>query len=176
MASVQATLRRAAAAGAGPAELLHGLNGQLAGHGQPEKFVCLFCARCDVRGARLSYANAGLPPPQLRRADGSWWSLEEGGLLLGVREDQAYREESLTLGAGDLLVLATDGVTEARQDDELFGQQRLRAVVDAHAGLRAARICDALIREVRAFSADERLDDHTVVVLRQLSAPPLGAA
>jgi serine phosphatase RsbU (regulator of sigma subunit) len=175
LATVQAGFRREAVTQASPGELLGRLNRQLAVHAQPERFVCLFCARFEVRAARLSYANAGLPPAQLRRADGSWCSLEESGLLLGVRTEAGYPESGLALGPGDLLVLATDGLTEARRDDELFGLSRLREVVDASAGLRAPRICDALIRAAREFTSDDRLDDLTIVVMRQL-APPAGNA
>jgi serine phosphatase RsbU (regulator of sigma subunit) len=176
LANVQASFRREAAGEVSPAELLGCLNRQLAHFDQPEKFVSLFCAHCDVRSARLTYANAGFPPVQLRRADGTWRELEESGLLLGVREDACYGERVLTLDPGDLLVCATDGVTEAQRGDELFGVERLRRVVDAHASLRAARVCEALLRGVFAFAAGQHTDDLTIVALRQLAAPANGRA
>ncbi len=176
LAAVQASFRREAAAEVGPAEVLGRLNRQLYGLDQPDKFVCLLCGWCDVRSARLVYSNAGLPPAQLRRADGSWVLLEESGLLLGVHPDPEYREGGLQLHPGDILVCATDGLTEARRGDEMFGVERLRQVVDRHTHLRAARLCDALVQEVRSFASERGADDLTVVVLRQLSPSPRGAA
>ncbi len=171
LAGVQARFRSEARRGLGPSELLRALNRQLVQLEQPEKFVGLLCARVDVRRGRVGFANAGLTPPLIRRRDGRFEEVTAGGVLLGVRSDAAYRDCWMELARGDVAVLYTDGLTEARRGEELFGVERLAAVLGEHAGRRASEILAAVLREVRAF-ADQPLDDLTLVVLRQLADPP----
>jgi serine phosphatase RsbU (regulator of sigma subunit) len=173
LAGVQARFRTEAGRGRTPGELLGALNQELAELEQPEKFMAMLCARVDVRHGSLWVANAGLTPPILRRRDGHCEELTGGGILLGVERQAAYRERSVTLGAGDVVVLYTDGLTEARRGEELFGPQRIREVLDRHGHERAGRIVDALIAAVRAF-APRLSDDMTVLVLRQLTDPVPG--
>jgi serine phosphatase RsbU (regulator of sigma subunit) len=170
LAGVQARFRSEANGGRGPSELLAALNRELVERDQPETFVGLLCARVDVRQARLWLANAGLTPPLLRRRSGDCEELTDGGILLGVSGAATYHDETVALAGGDVVVLYTDGLTEARRGEEMFGPERVREVLDAHAHERAGRIVDALIRRVRAF-ADRPLDDLTVLVLKQLTDP-----
>ena len=170
LAGVQARFRSEARRGLRPSALLAAINRQLLQHEQPEKFVGLLCAHVDVRRARIGFANAGLTPPLVRRRDGSFEELTAGGVLLGVRPDAAYADAWIELAAGDVVLLYTDGLTEARRGEELFGIERVRDCLAAFARRRASDILAALLTEVRAF-ADRPLDDLTVVVLRQLSEP-----
>jgi sigma-B regulation protein RsbU (phosphoserine phosphatase) len=171
LAGVQARFRAEAGRLAEPGPLLRALNHDLAHHEHPENFVGLLCARVEVRPARIHVANAGVMPPFVRRRSGRWEEVTSGGPLLGVRRDADYPDARVDLARGDVVVLHTDGLTEARRGDELFGPERVREVVDRHAHRRAADILEALIREVRRF-ADRPLDDLTVVVLKQLADPP----
>jgi len=175
LAGVQARFRTEAHKGLTPGELLEILNRELVGLDQPEKFVGLLCARFEVRTGRLCFANAGLTPPLLRRRNGTCEELTASGVLLGVSLRASYPDECAVLGAGDLVVIYTDGLTEARRGDELFGVEGVRRVLDLHAGRRAADILEALLEEVRAFT-DRPLDDVTVVVLRQLTGAVSEAA
>ncbi len=170
LAGVQARFRSEARRGLTPGALLGALNRELVGLDRPEKFVGLVCARFDVARGGLEFANAGLTPPLLRRRDGSFEELTTGGVLLGVSLGAGYPDQSVVLEAGDMVVIYTDGLTEARRGDELFGVEGVRQVLDAHAGRRATDVLAALLAEVRAFS-DRELDDITVVVLRQLTDP-----
>jgi serine phosphatase RsbU (regulator of sigma subunit) len=171
LAGVQARFHTEALRGQEPGPLLRALNLELAYHGHPENFVGLLCARIDVRAGRVHLANAGLEPPLLRRRTGGWEVMDAGGLLLGVRPDAEYPDARIELRAGDLVLIYTDGLTEARRGEEMFGVPRIRAVVDRNAHRRASDIVQALIHEVRSF-ADQRLDDLTVVTLKQLADPP----
>lgn len=168
LAQVQARFRDHARRGLGPGQLLQILNHELLGLDKPEKFVALLCARVEVRSARVWFANAGLPPPILRRRGGAVEEVAGGGTLLGVRDASDYPDVCVTLGAGDVVVVHTDGLTEARRGDTLFGTERVAAVLERCAGRRAVDILQALLDEVRAYT-DRPLDDLTVVVLRQLS-------
>lgn len=175
LAGVQARFRNEARLGLGPSALLAALNRQLVQLEQPEKFVGLLCARVDVRHARIGFANAGLTPPLVRRRDGRFEEVMDGGVLLGVRAEAEYRDAWLDLARGDVAVLHTDGLTEAQRVDELFGTERVQEVLDRHAGWSASEILAALIAAVRAF-ADRPLDDLTVVVLKQITDPPAWGA
>jgi serine phosphatase RsbU (regulator of sigma subunit) len=170
LAGVQARFRDEARRVSSPGTLLRALNRELVGLDQPEKFMGLLCARVEVRAARVWFANAGLTPPLIRRRSGRFEELTAGGVLLGVSGDATYPDVCVELSAGDVVVLYTDGLTEARRGDELFGTERVRLHLEACGTRRAADILEYLLSAVRAF-ADQPLDDLTVVVLRQLTEP-----
>lgn len=131
-------------------------------------FVTLFYGVLDERARTLTYVNAGHNPPVLRRADGAVESLDPTGPAIGVLEEMAYGQVTVALEPGDLLVLYTDGVTEAEDGaGAMFGEERLGAVVEASADSSAAA-CAAAIREaVDAFAGGApQSDDITVIVVR----------
>jgi sigma-B regulation protein RsbU (phosphoserine phosphatase) len=170
LAQVQARFRGQSRRGLSPAQLLGVLNQDLVGLDQPEKFVGLLCARVDVRAGCIWFANAGLTPPLVRRHDGQFFEVLAGGVLLGVSSQASYADTCVELGAGDLVLIYTDGLTEARRGEELFGVERVQAVLEGSAHRRAADVVEELLREVRAFT-DRPLDDLTVLVLKQLTDP-----
>ncbi|HYM81493.1 MAG TPA: SpoIIE family protein phosphatase [Candidatus Limnocylindria bacterium] len=174
LAGVQARFRSEGWGGRNPSQVLHALNLELVHLDQPEKFVGLLCARVDARRGRVCFANAGLTPPLIRRRSGAFEELTAGGTLLGVSADSRYPDASVELRSGDVAVLYTDGLTEARRGEELFGTEGLRAVLEQHAHRRAAHILEATLDAVRRF-ADRPLDDLTVLVLKQLADPPAAA-
>ena len=171
LSHVQALFRRHAHEPLTPGEMLGVLNREIADFEQPEKFVGLVCARVDVRRGRIWIANAGLTPPLLRRRDGRIEEIEASGTLLGVQRGTRYADRCLDLGKGDMLVVHTDGLSEAQRGEELFGMDRTRELVRLEGGRRAIDMLNTLVREVRGF-ADRQLDDLTLVVLRQLAEPP----
>ena len=173
LSHVQARFRSHAGENLTPGELLGVLNQEIAEFDQPEKFVGLVCARVDVRRGRIWIANAGLTPPLVRRHDGRIEEIEASGTLLGVQRGTRYADRCLELGRGELLVVHTDGLTEAQRGDELFGMDRTRSLLRREGDRRAVDVLDTLVREVRAF-ADQPLDDLTLVVLRQLASLPAG--
>jgi serine phosphatase RsbU (regulator of sigma subunit) len=175
LAGVRARIRGEELRERGPGQLLHALNRELVHLEQPEKFVGLLCAHVDARRGRVCLANAGITPPLVRRRGGGFEELTAGGVLLGVSAEAVYPDTSVELRAGDVAVIYTDGLSEARRGEELFGVDRVRAVLDRHAHRRASQILEALLDGVRAF-ADRPLDDLTVLVLKQLADPPTAVA
>lgn len=170
LAGVQSRFRDLARGSRQPGDLLEALNHDLVAHEQPDRFMGLLCARVDVSRAVVRFANAGLTPPLVRRADGAFEELRESGVLLGVSAAAAYGTAAVELGAGDVVLVYTDGLTEAARGGRQFGVEGVRRVLDAHAHRRASDILEELLAAVRAW-ADEPLDDLTLVVLRQLSRP-----
>ena len=156
-----------------PSTLLRYLNGQLASaYTRGDSFVTAFYAVLDPSARTLTYSRAGHNPPRLVRR-GQVRALDElGALPLGILEDQAYGEASVTLERGDLLLLYTDGITEAAAPTEpgepatLFGTDRLDAVIlNCHAN---AQECIGKIRSAVAnFSGGSMpADDQTLIALR----------
>ena len=170
LAGVQARFRSTARAGGTPAQVLAALNRELSSLAQPERFVGLLCAVMDARLGRLQVANAGLTPPLVLRNDGTHEVVTESGLLLGVSHQARYADALVQLRAGDVAVLHTDGLTEARRGDELFGLERVWPVLEANAHRRSRDVLEALLAAVKAF-AEPPLDDLTILVLKQLAAP-----
>lgn len=130
-------------------------------------FMTVFAAiyRPDTRV--LSYLSAGHPPMLLRRR-GQVVNLGEGDQIpLGVLRDHEYRNNEVALETGDMLVLYTDGITEARdRHDRQFGPDRLRDLV-ASGPDSPQLLCDSVIAELTAHQAGPiGADDQTLVVLR----------
>lgn len=106
-----------------------------------------------------------------RTASGRCERVPIEGTWLGVVEDigPLTVQTALTLARGDLLVLYTDGVIEALDERrEMFGLERVIALVEAHAARGVKEICDRVIDAASAWTGDALDDDMTVVVLRQV--------
>ncbi len=139
-----------------------------------DKFVTAFYGVLDYKNRVLIFSNAGHNPPLLLRAGGRTEELVEGGVALGVLADARFEERPVALAPGDLLVLYTDGGSEAvAEGGEQFGMQRLEQTVRRLADLGAREIVDGVVAEVTAWSGDRGLnDDLTLVVIRVLADSP----
>jgi sigma-B regulation protein RsbU (phosphoserine phosphatase) len=170
LAGVQSRFRAEAPRARNTGDLLEALNRDLVAMDQPEKFVGMLCARVDVSSGVLRFANAGLTPPLVRRADGRLEELRESGTLLGVSDTARYSVASVELDAGDIAVVYTDGLTEASRGGRMFGIEGIQEVLDRHGHRRAPDLVEELVAAVRRW-ANEPLDDMTVVILKQLTQP-----
>ena len=132
----------------------------------PGKFITMAALVVSADGA-VQVASAGHPEPRLVHADGSVAGLACGGLALGIAEEQEYDTVRAQLEPGASVVLYTDGAIEARSGRELFGVERLDAVLAAHAGKPAQALADAVLEACRAFSGGGLADDCAVVVIRR---------
>ncbi|TKJ35090.1 hypothetical protein CEE39_01380 [bacterium (candidate division B38) B3_B38] len=135
-----------------------------------EGFITFFYGILDPKKRTLTSVNAGHNYPILLRADDKIHNLREGGLCLGIMEESTYQQESTTLQKGDILVMYTDGLTEAMnpQEDE-FGTQRLEEVVQKNRHLPASDIIEAVIQQLKSWSRGiPPFDDLTLVLLKVL--------
>jgi sigma-B regulation protein RsbU (phosphoserine phosphatase) len=139
-------------------------------HGESNMFITLFYGVLDPVSGRMRYINAGHNPPMLIMRDGSVRELELGCLPIGVIEEQGLRLEEVTLELGETLVGFSDGITEAMNArSELFGEDRLIATLQAHAGYDADSLVEAVIRTVDAHVAGApQSDDITILVFQRL--------
>ncbi|HEY1480164.1 MAG TPA: GAF domain-containing SpoIIE family protein phosphatase [Gaiellales bacterium] len=166
------TMRTAAMQRLSPRDTLATLNRAIRSHEHDDtRFVTAVYGTLDPRGDGVDVvlSVAGHPLPLVRRADGRVESGHRHGIVLGALAEPALSEEQLHLAAGDTLVLYTDGVTEARIDGSLFGDERLRQLV-AHGPRRADALAAAIEDAVRAFSP--RLADDTAILVLQPGAGP----
>jgi len=134
-----------------------------------ERFITLVLIALDRGTGDFQYVNAGHNPPYLVHASGKIEQLSVGGLLLGMFPEATYESATLKLQAGDVLVLYSDGVTEARNDqDDEYGEERLTAFLGKNRGLDPEKLVTSLIRTVNEFSKDGKPgDDVTVTVIRR---------
>jgi len=128
----------------------------------------LFYSVLDLETGRLSYVNAGHNPPLLVRHDGSVSELSTGGLLLGFDPEAEYDHGVETMTSGDVLVLYTDGITEAMDPrGREFSLDGLSRTVRESRDLSAAQIVSAVMKAVgRHADGAARRDDQTLVVVR----------
>ena len=169
MASLQGALRSHASLSDGePAEAASDINAQIHALTDAHRFATFFWAIFDEARRTLTYVNAGHNPPMLLRASGALERLTTGGPPLGVFGDSRYRQDTVRLAAGDLLVVFSDGITEAPDAaDEEFGETRLEGILRSNANLPAGALCGAVLSAVEAFqSGTAQADDMTVVAAR----------
>ena len=141
------------------------VNRDLAAQIPEGRFVTLVLATLDPATRRVVYANAGHNQPVHVRRDGAVTRLDRGGPVLGVLPGAAYEAAALALEPGDRLVFFTDGLVEAFDGHEEFGDARLVELVRAHRERSAGALVAMLVEEVKAFSGEAHADDTTVVVL-----------
>lgn len=168
MSTIQATLRALLVGVHSFERLLERLNGMVREFTGGNVFVTLFLALLDSESRRMHYINAGHNPPLLLRADGRVELLEEGGTVLGLLPRVRYTRAQTELATGDILVLYTDGVVEARNpDEEMFGIEGLkRSVEDTRPNGLPGTILEGVLSSVREFAAEAPpADDQTLIVI-----------
>jgi sigma-B regulation protein RsbU (phosphoserine phosphatase) len=166
MSNLQAAVRAFASEVIEPQALCTQVNRILCGNIAEGRFISFFYCVIDATAGVLTYTNAGHYLPMLIRPDGSVERLGQGGPVLGVLGDAEYEQAHVSLGAGDRLVLFTDGLTEARSaDDEEFGEDRLLHAAVAHRGCSAPALQARLTAEVASFTGGRLQDDATLIVL-----------
>jgi sigma-B regulation protein RsbU (phosphoserine phosphatase) len=170
MANLQATIRGQVSFAGSCRECLTNANLLLKQSMTPGRFATLFLAFLDPARKILTYSNGGHNPPYLFKADGSFRELSHGGPILGVLDSQLYAEETVVLAAGDVLVIYTDGETEAfNEKGEQFGEERLLATLKPVLSRPAEEILAAVVGAVRKFCGRApQSDDMTLVVLKTL--------
>jgi len=151
-----------------PSDILRTLNRALLDQQRADgRFLTAAVAtlRLTPAGAGVTLCSGGHAPALLRRADGRVEEVGRPGTLLGAFDAVVLEEAETTMGPGDALVLYTDGITEARRGRELFGAERLQALL-AEPASSAEELVGRIDAAVAAFSAGEAADDMAVLALR----------
>jgi len=170
MAFLRASLRAATHIGYSPHISMAKVNYLLWESIERNQFVTAFYGILDVTNKTLTYTNAGHNPPILLKQNGDFSFIDRGSIPLGMFRDTRYHEYYLTTEPGDVLMLYTDGVTEAQNPQgEEFGRDRLAQAVKANRGLGARELITTVHTEVLAWT-DGRgaTDDVTFFVIKAL--------
>ena len=170
MALSRTLLRSVAISRIDPGLTLTRLNNLIISDAQADMFVSVFYAVWEPSTGRLSYANGGHNPPMKFEPGQRCAFLAEHELVLGIEPGVEYHTHSVTLDPGSLLVLYTDGVTEApNASGELFGAQRLEALILGASDWGASALAEQVATRVTDFNAEPDLrDDLTAIIVRRL--------
>ena len=167
------TMRAAAAYEGAPSQLLRVLNSALLAERAGHRLASVACVRLDPEqdGARLTVSVAGHPLPLVVGVDGTVREVGRFGQLLGVEEDLVVFNAGDRLGPGELLILYTDGVTEARGPGGMFGEEHLRSLLMTLGGEAPARVLQRIESAVLAASGGRPRDDLAMIALRVRTLP-----
>jgi serine phosphatase RsbU (regulator of sigma subunit) len=171
---VRSTIRALAGRDSAPAAILDGVNDALLRESAPNALSTAACASVEVapggEGAAVRISAGGHPPALVRRADGTVEAVDVGGPMLGVVPGARLAEVTLALAPGDLLLLYTDGVLDARVGKGIFGEQRLRDALAAADGQDAGQTVASIDAALRTSSPGPPRDDKALLALRVLPA------
>jgi phosphoserine phosphatase RsbU/P len=172
MALLLAVLRTLVDERLDPAALVERLNAQIARHTPASRFITFFFGLYDPATGDLTYVNAGQNPPMIRRHDGRYGRLTATGVALGMFEGSTFAAERTNILPGELLVLYSDGITEAENPvGQPFEETGLEQVVNAYANEPPAQLAANVLAAVERHSARPKfIDDLTILLLKRHAA------
>jgi len=172
MALLLAVLRTLVDEQLDPPALVERLNVQICRHSPPSRFITLFYAVYSPSTGALTYVNAGQNPPLIRRRDGQYDRLGGTGVALGMFEHSVFGSVDTLLHEGEMLVMYSDGITEAEDPNgQPFEEAGLELVVDRYASEEPAEIGAQVLKAVEAHAKASRfVDDLTILLLKRRAA------
>lgn len=169
MAITRTLLKANAGIDTAPDEIVRRVNVKLAESNETCVFVTVFCGILNIATGEVIYSNAGHNPPVIMRVgDGVDYIKMPPGMVLGIVEDTPYQSARLVLRPGDILLMYTDGVTEAMNPDhELFSEKRLKAVLSASRESSLEGLSEELMEQILAFAdGAQQSDDITMLLVK----------
>lgn len=152
------------------ADILDRLNQTILDEAEDGRFISLLCGALTPLpdgGARCTIASAGHPPPLLLRGGGEVSAVASPQLLLGIQEGIAFFDETFELGADDVLLCVTDGVTERRNGKRLLDDDDgLARILAGCGGLSAHAVAERVRQAVEGFAVEPSHDDVAMLVLK----------
>jgi serine phosphatase RsbU (regulator of sigma subunit) len=152
-----------------PQSVLEAVNSSMISIGRPSsEFVTMFYAELNRSSGSLLYSSAGHNPPILLR-NGTIEKLELGGLPLALYEETDYELHEVSLVVSDIVIMYTDGVTEAmNEQSEQFGIERLETVVKQHSKKSSQELAEHILEAVRQYTSGvAQSDDITLLIIRR---------
>jgi sigma-B regulation protein RsbU (phosphoserine phosphatase) len=173
MALLLAVLRTLVDERLSPSVLVDRLNVQICRHSPASRFITFFYGVYDLATGTLSYVNAGQNPPLIRRYNGTYDRLGPTGVALGMFDHSTFEQASTTIRPGDVLVLYSDGITEAEDSaGRPLEESGLELALERHAWASAADLGARVISEVERHAGQPRFhDDLTILVLKRAAGP-----
>ena len=171
MAVSRTLIRSTGIRGASAAECMDYSNDLLSNESVNSMFVTVFYGIYNIQTGEVTYTNAGHNPPYLIKADGSIEQLPlSKNIVAGVFESFEFSEDTLQLEHGDMLLLYTDGVTEATDIEfKEYGEKRLEELIKQNAKVDCQTMIDTVKADVKAFAGEaKQSDDITLLALKRL--------
>lgn len=170
MANLQATLRAQSEGVVSAENCIRRSNKLMFKSTDVDKFVTLFYAILNFEKHMLCYCNAGHNYPFVFRKNEEPIRLDVGGLVLGALEEYDYREATVPFQPGDTLLIFSDGISEAQNENgDDFGEDRLAEVAAGCLEAPTTQIIDSIMQAVREFTGDiPQSDDMTILVVKRL--------
>jgi phosphoserine phosphatase RsbU/P len=161
-------LKSYAIAGYQPREILSMVNNMIVPETGDDKFISLFYTEVDLKKKLLRFSSAGHEPPIFcSQKTRELTLLETEGLLIGISYDAKFKQEEIAFENGDVLVLYTDGITEARgSKKEIFGIERLMEIVKKHAHLEPQALAQRIYTAVQKYTRRKLNDDFSLLVVK----------
>jgi sigma-B regulation protein RsbU (phosphoserine phosphatase) len=169
MSQIQAIMKIFSEQFLNASEIVSAVNEFIYKYSTQEKFISMVVFVLNPESGSMTFSNAGHNPPFLMKPDGKYELLHDGGMPVGVFVDQIYAQGETKMESGDVLVLYTDGLTEARNDqDEEFGLDQLVDVARANSSLDVDPMAQAVIAEIhdRWLGTDQE-DDWTLLIMKR---------
>jgi sigma-B regulation protein RsbU (phosphoserine phosphatase) len=173
MALSRTMIRTLSLGGRGPSAVLSKANEFILRDSRASLFLSAFYAELDIQSGRICYANAGHNRPLwLQNSTGQCQELSEAGSMLAFMDYQSFKEQEIWMEPEDILVMYTDGVTEAMNSQgDLFGENRLRQVIEQIGDVSAQAMLDGIMLAIDDFVGEAlRTDDLTLIVVRRTIA------
>jgi sigma-B regulation protein RsbU (phosphoserine phosphatase) len=149
-----------------PAQALEELNLVLSATGRPEELVSLCAVVIDMRAGSMRYASAGHPAAYVWH-EGDVRPLRATGPLLTLDPRGSFFSREMPLDRGNLLLLYTDGLAEARSGEQLFGEERIAGILRRDIGQDAKTLCKTLLEAARDFASAPLTDDVAILAVRR---------
>jgi PAS domain S-box-containing protein len=152
-----------------PSGILTHVNNELSQNNDSAMFVTVFLGILDIRTGKIEYTNAGHNPPFIRRKDCSVEKLDAfHGPVIGALPGLHYKEDSIVLEQGDMIVVYSDGITESMNiDDQLYSDKRLEQFLATDRINTPQKLTDQVVRDVKTHEGDaEQSDDITILALQ----------
>ena len=149
-----------------PAQALEELNAQMSAMTNGEEFISLVVVVFDTEAGTMRYASAGHPASWLWH-ERELQPLRATGPLLMLDPQGGFFSREIPLDSGDLCLLYTDGLTEARDGEEMFGEHRVAQNIKKDPGVAADVLCKSLLEAARDFSAGPIDDDVAILAIRR---------
>jgi sigma-B regulation protein RsbU (phosphoserine phosphatase) len=176
MAVTRTIVRDLAQSGKSPADILRETNERLRESQKGAAFVTIFLGSYNIDTGKIQYANGGHLPPFLLSTNGEATTVGEAtGTIVGMLENQDYRNAELRLRPGETLLLYTDGFPEARTSSgEFYGAGRIKSLLQRIAQSSVNVLCESAIREINTFQEGNLADDITILALRRMTGAKSG--
>jgi len=170
MANLHAIVRSQTVSNPTPSECVRQTNRLIFESSNDEMFITLFYGLLNIKEKSFAYTNGGHNLPLYLPFDKPLKRLDTEGLVIGVDKNAAYKMNKILFSRGDVLVLYTDGITEAfNEDEKLYGEDRLIEVVEKNRTLNSQTIIEKILADVKTYSGTAPVhDDMTIVVVKAM--------